>query len=79
MVPIVFKEGTELPFWLQLVPEPPGKLCAEMFQFAPLLISVIVSFAEVSVHDADPSIVCDDVVAMVTTGVGPVVLAFFII
>ena len=47
-------------------------------QLAPWLISVTVSFAEVSVHEPAASMVCAAVVAMVSTGVGPVVLAFFI-
>ena len=48
-----------------------------IFQLAPSLITVKISFESLSNHDEVPSIVCDEVVAIVSTGKGLVVLAFF--
>ena len=50
-----------------------------MFQLLPSLITVTVALELESNSDVFPSIVWDDVVASVTTGIGVVELIFFIV
>ena len=48
-----------------------------MFQLVPSLESDIISFGSFSSHDAMPSMVCEEEVVIVNTGIGLVTLAFF--
>lgn len=68
-------EPTLLPPSTHGVPVLPGKLSFVAYQFDPLLTSLIALYCWVSVHDVIPSIVCDDVVAIVS--VEPFELEFF--
>ena len=75
VVPIFCNEVTLLPPSTQGVPVLPGKLSAAAYQLAPSLTNRIALLVCVSVHEASPSIVCEEVVAMVNTE--ELELAFF--
>src|SRR4051812_37020569 len=75
VVPRFFTDATLLPPCNQALPVLLGRLCEETTQFVPLLMTHMLAFASLSVQLVKPSIVWADVVAMVNTGVGTVVLA----
>lgn len=66
VVPIFCREVTLLPPWIQAVPLLlPGKLSDVTNQLVPLLTNRIALLVCVTVHELNPSIVCDETVAIV--------------
>src|SRR5580704_5242682 len=77
VVPIACMEVALFPPSAHIVPKPADTFCADTFQLVPLLTNTTLSLAWSNSQEVTPSIVCEEVVLMVTRGTGSVALAFF--